>query len=83
MPESKSEQVRHSNEEITNFALFGDARGQKWLATAILTTRSERSGDCRAVRRLPGGRASQLSCPAPGGQASWSTSPRARVVKGC
>ncbi len=32
MPESKSEQVRHSNEEITNFALFGDARGQKWLA---------------------------------------------------
>ncbi len=32
MPESKSEQVRHSNEEISNFAVCGDARGPKWLA---------------------------------------------------
>ncbi len=32
MPESKSEQVRHSNEEITNFTACGDARGARWLA---------------------------------------------------
>ena len=32
MPESKSEQVRHSNEEITNFLVCGDARGPRWLA---------------------------------------------------
>ena len=32
MPESKSEQVRHSNEEISNFLLCGDARGPAWLA---------------------------------------------------
>ena len=31
MPESKSEQVRHSNEEISNFLLCGDARGPGWL----------------------------------------------------
>ncbi len=33
MPESKSEQVRHSNEEISNFMVCGDARGPKWLAS--------------------------------------------------
>ena len=32
MPESKSEQVRHSNEEISNFLVCGDARGPRWLA---------------------------------------------------
>ena len=32
MPESKSEQVRHSNEEIINFLSCGDARGPRWLA---------------------------------------------------
>ena len=33
MPESKSEQTLHRNEEITNFLICGDARGPRWLAT--------------------------------------------------
>ncbi len=32
MPESKSDQVRHSNEEVWNFLSCGDARGPGWLA---------------------------------------------------
>ena len=31
MPESKSQQVLHSNEEVTNFRAFGDARVPAWL----------------------------------------------------
>ncbi len=33
MPESRSEQIRHSNEELANFLICGDARGPAWLAT--------------------------------------------------
>ena len=33
MPESRSEQIRHSNEEVANFLSCGDARGPGWLAT--------------------------------------------------
>jgi hypothetical protein len=33
MAESKAEQLRRSNEEISNFVECGDARGVKWLAT--------------------------------------------------
>lgn len=32
MPESRSEQIRHSNEEVANFLICGDARGPAWLA---------------------------------------------------
>ena len=32
MPESKWEQIRHSNEEVVNFLDCGDARGPSWLA---------------------------------------------------
>ena len=32
MPESRSEQIRHSNEEVANFLMCGDARGPAWLA---------------------------------------------------
>jgi hypothetical protein len=42
MPESKSEQVRHSNEEITNFLACGDARGPAWLA--VHPVDAERAG---------------------------------------
>ena len=54
MPESRSEQIRHSNEEVANFLLCGDARGPEWLAThpehraravSRLTGRAGSSGD--------------------------------------
>ena len=54
MPESKSEQVRHSNEEVWNFLMCGDARGPGWIAAhpadreraqARLRSRSERPLD--------------------------------------
>ena len=57
MPESKSEQVRHSNEEVTNFLVCGDARGPKWLAThpgdqaAAVGRLQSRPGFTEPVRR--------------------------------
>lgn len=47
MPESRAEQIRHSNEEVANFLTSGDARGPAWLA-------NHPEHQARALLRLAG-----------------------------
>ncbi|MET3807109.1 hypothetical protein ABIB25_004131 [Nakamurella sp. UYEF19] len=50
MPESKSEHVRHSNEEVSNFLACGDARGPGWLAAHP----TDRDAALGLLQRRPG-----------------------------